>query len=124
MSNSAENLSLVSLLNDNEVMKIMEETGVTLRANDAHNWRPTKRVRGLIPGQTVRLTILMTNGILGLFTRESGGPLFAHTNWFTGKVEPLYSTSTGAGKKPKTKSADAKASKRREAIQSILDLIN
>ena len=79
-------------LNTTALSAVLQETGFLIAAHEFHLWRPTKREPGYIQGIDLGLTILATNGSLGLFTiKDKPSYFLGHIEHFSGKVEPLFS---------------------------------
>lgn len=115
---TARELETVEAQNANALMALMRDFSLTLRAQDAILWRPTKRHEGEIAGLGA-VTILATDGNLAFFCRLDGRTLMGHIRHFDGKVEPLFSTraekeATVAKKEPK---------KRKTQLDRALELL-
>ncbi len=113
--------------NAQAMIAVMAETGFICRPADAVNWRPTKRVSGVIVGINHRLTIVATDGLRGLYLKHDAAVtdyLLGHISHFDGKVEPLFSSAKPKAepkeRKPKVKS---KAQIAKDRVTAILNAL-
>ena len=112
----------VRWLNDLAMQKVLEESGATLRAASAHTWRPTVRVRGNITGVFESVTIVATDGLLGLFQMHDTTWNFAHIMKFDGEVKALHSSQSNAVKEKKIKSK-TKTKSKKQLLKELYDSI-
>ena len=108
--------------NYDTMCRLLEETGVGRRIN-IDNWRPTEPHSGTIPGvwDNENLTILATDGILGIFRRADGiRHELAHIQRFDGQVEPLGG-GTKVGAKGTQKPAKPKKLSKKDKIFQMME---
>ena len=119
----------------NALIAVMRDTGFTIRAHRSRHWRATVRTTGHILGleDLGELTLFATDGVLGLFRRNSSGIVDTyHTHRpsnhvqnpqekiFTGKIIPLVQKpklqfhDTDADGNPVTRSGKTSVSVRRK----------
>ena len=84
-------LELLENLNREGMVAVMKETGMTIPAKEFGLWKPTKRNLGQVRGVYGNVMILAHDGMLGLFQQQEGTFVFAHTGWFDGAIEGLFS---------------------------------
>jgi hypothetical protein len=108
----------VSWKNQLELVRLMREHNLFIRAADFPNWRPTVKAEGEIPGVCEGLTIIATDGLLGYFLNPVGETFVGHIQRFSGEVRTLF------GKDKPVKSATTpKKRMRKSAVQQALDLL-
>lgn len=94
-----------------DIFQVLAETGPIIAAWKLPQWRATKRVIGQITGVAGNVTILATDGNLGIFRTDDTVVFLGHIQHFTGKVEPINATGPKAAvakKKPLSRRARAK----------------
>lgn len=75
---------------------VLLKTGVTIRAAEYSNWRPTRLVTAELVGIVSGCTILATDGNLGLFAHYNDDgesfhdAFFGHIQHFDGRVQTLF----------------------------------
>lgn len=121
----------VAQQNRDALVAVLNETGITLNAQEYNKWRPTQRVHGVIPGMPVRVTCVATDGNLGLFLPDFdqghnlGTAFLGHVHRFewsdgeelkTGAPGPLFSV-------PKTEITDKKPKKTRLSRKDKLAML-
>jgi hypothetical protein len=108
----------VSWKNQLELVRLMREHNLFIRAADFPNWRPTVRAEGEIPGVCEGLTIIATDGLLGYFLNPVGETFVGHIQRFSGEVKTLFGKD-----KPVKSAASPKKRVRKSAVQQALDLL-
>lgn len=103
-------------LNRDELTQLMLEYSFTIRAKDFANWRPTRRVKGNVPGVWEIVELIATDGLLGIFLNDQREPTYGHIQMFDGEVKTLYPLDEDKTNKPKK---EKKLSKRQQFLQSI-----
>lgn len=75
---------LVQNLNEQGMVKVMEQTKLTLHGRNQSKWRPTVPTEGLIEGleHLGELTCVATDGLLGWFTNAVGETREYHVQFF------------------------------------------
>jgi hypothetical protein len=106
----------VNIKNRDEMVRLMEQYNLTIKANDFHTWRPTQRDTGDIPGVWGGVEIIATNGLLGYFV-NSTDVYIGHIQKFTGEVKPLNGVPRREG--AKTRVIKRKKSKKQLILESI-----
>lgn len=148
----AQKTEQVETLNDQALLAVLRETGQTVKK--LAEWRPTGRSNGQIRGleSLGNLTILATDGVLGIFMpvgqqlrwaveMEELGESFGFPSWtarlgyevshvchvgaFTGKVAPLYSVQTPKqrGTPSGSKPKESKQKSTRKPVVSLADAL-
>lgn len=69
-------------LNRQSLVELMLRHNITIPTREFDKWRPTVPTRGRIEGVADGLTCIMTNGLLGYFTRDEHEPLYGHVAHF------------------------------------------
>ena len=104
--------------------QLLAVSGVGRRPN-IQDWRLTKPSTGRILGvyDSGGLTILATDGVLGIFERrmadDSLSYVLAHTQKFTGEIKSLFAKSSGGPRKSKGPRKETKSAR----IQRLLDAV-
>lgn len=111
----------VAHLNDLALGATLKEFNITLPTRNA--WRACRRTTGTLSGleHLGTLTVLATDGMLGLFLNPEGSIHLLHKDYFSGEVRPAHSVPKATSNESKARRGATTSQKaKRKALLALL----